>query len=380
VKLKNNIIFKSAIAKNLKQNTFLKKEIESIYKDINLKKNSLNSLGNRFKLNFDKNELSKFYKFKNIAVIGMGGSILGTKAIYNFLRTKIKKSFLFYDNLDNDKLNLLNKSSKKMLYILVSKSGDTLETLTNINFVKKKLSKKNTIIICENNKSKLTKFATKSKILHIKHRSYLGGRYSVLSEVGMLPSYLMGLNVEKIRKNLLLYLKAKKSLLVKNVNVLSKIFSSTKYRSVILLNYDIKIESFLFWLQQLLGESLGKHKKGLLPLISLAPKDHHSLLQLYLDGPKDKLFYIFYSNLKNKKINKIISAQKDALKKVFVKKKIPFREIEIKNYNEDTLGELFSYFILETALLGRMMNINPFDQPAVEEVKKVTKNLLFKRK
>ena len=190
----------------------------------------------------------------------------------------------------------------------------------------------------------------------------------------------MGLNVEKIRKNLLLYLKAKKSLLVKNVNVLSKIFSSTKYRSVILLNYDIKIESFLFWLQQLLGESLGKHKKGLLPLISLAPKDHHSLLQLYLDGPKDKLFYIFYSNLKNKKIKKIISAQKDALKKVFVKKKIPFREIEIKNYNEDTLGELFSYFILETALLGRMMNINPFDQPAVEEVKKVTKNLLFKRK
>tara|TARA_Y100000996_G_scaffold337856_1_gene274614 strand:- start:716 stop:1282 length:567 start_codon:yes stop_codon:yes gene_type:complete len=188
----------------------------------------------------------------------------------------------------------------------------------------------------------------------------------------------MGLNVENIRKNLLLYLKAKRNLLLKNTNELSKIFSSTKYRSIIMLNYDIRIESFLSWLQQLLGESLGKRKKGLLPLISLAPKDHHSLLQLYLDGSKDKLFYIFSSNLKNKKLNKIISAQKNALKKVFVKKKIPFREIEIKNYNEDTLGELFSYFILETVLLGRMMNINPFDQPAVEEVKKVTKSLLFK--
>ena len=378
MKLKNNIVFKSAISKNLKQNTFLKKEIENIYKNINLKKNTLNSLGNRFKLNFDKNELSKFNKFKNIAIIGMGGSILGTKAIYNFLRTKIKKNFLFYDNLDHDKLNLLNRSSKKTLYILVSKSGDTLETLTNINFVKKKLTKKNTIIICEKNKSQLAKFATKSKILHIKHRSYIGGRYSVLSEVGMLPSYLMDLNVENIRKNLLLYLKAKRNLLLKNTNELSKIFSSTKYRSIIMLNYDIRIESFLSWLQQLLGESLGKRKKGLLPLISLAPKDHHSLLQLYLDGSKDKLFYIFSSNLKNKKLNKIISAQKNALKKVFVKKKIPFREIEIKNYNEDTLGELFSYFILETVLLGRMMNINPFDQPAVEEVKKVTKSLLFK--
>ena len=378
MKLKNNIVFKSAISKNLKQNTFLKKEIENIYKNINLKKNTLNSLGNRFKLNFDKNELSKFNKFKNIAIIGMGGSILGTKAIYNFLSTKIKKKFLFYDNLDHDKLNLLNISSKKTLYILVSKSGDTLETLTNINFVKKKLTKKNTIIICEKNKSQLAKFATKSKILHIKHRSYIGGRYSVLSEVGMLPSYLMDLNVENIRKNLLLYLKAKRNLLLKNTNELSKIFSSTKYRSIIMLNYDIRIESFLSWLQQLLGESLGKRKKGLLPLISLAPKDHHSLLQLYLDGSKDKLFYIFSSNLKNKKLNKIISAQKNALKKVFVKKKIPFREIEIKNYNEDTLGELFSYFILETVLLGRMMNINPFDQPAVEEVKKVTKSLLFK--
>ena len=163
---------------------------------------------------------------------------------------------------------------------------------------------------------------------------------------------------------------------VNNVNELSKFYSLKKYRSLVLLNYDKRLTSFLFWLQQLLGESLGKKGKGLLPLISLAPKDHHSLLQLYLDGPKDKIFLIFYSNFKNKKLNKIVSAQRSALKQVFLKKKIPFREIEIKNYSEETLGELFSYFILETVLIGKIVKINPFDQPAVEEVKKIAKKKL----
>ena len=137
-----------------------------------------------------------------------------------------------------------------------------------------------------------------------------------------------------------------------------------------------------------------KKNKGLLPIISNAPKDHHSLLQLYLDGPKDKLFYIFSceknskekikiniekssKNFLNKeKLSKIKNAQKDALIKVFNEQNIPFREFKIKTINEEILGKLFSLFIVETIIIGKLLGINPYDQPAVEKVKNYTKQKL----
>ena len=164
--------------------------------------------------------------------------------------------------------------------------------------------------------------------------------------------------------------------------------------NLILLNYSPQLEQFLFWCQQLIAESLGKKGKGFLPLISNVPKDHHSLLQLYLDGPKDKLFYIFscegvsknkisiqegfkISNLLDKKkLSSIKKAQKEALIKTFIKNKIPYREFKIKKINEEVLGVLFSYFMLETVIVAKLAKINPYDQPAVEQVKLFTKNFL----
>ena len=143
-----------------------------------------------------------------------------------------------------------------------------------------------------------------------------------------------------------------------------------------------------------MAESLGKKGMGILPVVSPAPRDHHSLLQLYLDGPKDKLFCIFNLNLKkemqinknifgklfkfaeNKKLSKVIESQRKALIKVLKKKKIPYREFKINEINEKIIGELFSYFMLETSLIGKLININPFNQPAVEEVKILTKQYL----
>ena len=131
-----------------------------------------------------------------------------------------------------------------------------------------------------------------------------------------------------------------------------------------------------------------------MPVISPVPKDHHSVLQLYLDGPKDKLFYIFsiientkkkikvqkiskhINYLYNKDLFKIKDAQKEALIKTLKKNKIPFRELKIKKCDEETLGQLFAYFILETSIVGKILDINPFDQPAVEQVKKFTKIIL----
>ncbi len=126
-----------------------------------------------------------------------------------------------------------------------------------------------------------------------------------------------------------------------------------------------------------MAESLGKNGKGILPVLSEAPKDHHSLLQLYLDGPKDKIFYIISAEDRlNKKIDKIVKAQKNAFIQVLKKKRIPFRIIHINNFSESTMGELFSYFILETVLIANLIKVNPFDQPAVEEIKIFTKKNL----
>ena len=144
-----------------------------------------------------------------------------------------------------------------------------------------------------------------------------------------------------------------------------------------------------------MAESLGKKGKGFLPIISTMPKDNHSVMQLYLDGLKNNFFTIFYckekfsQKLNNNKLLKtfkylgsqsldnIIFKQKKATEKVFKLRNIPFRSFEVKNRNEKTLGELFCYFILETILLGRALNVNPFDQPSVELIKKETKKLFF---
>ena len=366
--------------------------------ELNNKNKTINILDKKFSLNFKISELQKFKKFKKIAIIGMGGSILGSEAIYNFLENRVKKKIYFLNNINEKKIITLKKKEKlsEVLFIIISKSGSTIETISNalsLKIFKKKA--KNIIIISEKKNSDLFNLAKKLKLKYIEHKKNIGGRYSVLSEVGIVPAYLMGLNISKLRSNLLNFFTGSEKLFLKDSSInLSSIFKNKKFNNIIFLNYYPELESFLFWLQQLLGESLGKKNKGFLPMISNVPKDHHSLLQLYLDGPKDKLFYIFSNEIKtqskiklknsklvskslnNKFLSQIKRAQKKALIKAFKIKKIPYRLFEIKKNNEKVLGLMFSYFILETILIGKLNDVNPFDQPAVEQIKNLTKKFL----
>ena len=269
-----------------------------------------------------------------------------------------------------------------------------METIVNSSFFQKYFNKNNVIIISENKNNILSNFAKKKNYHFFKHNQFIGGRYSVFSEVGMLPAYLMGLNPVKFKKEAVKLLKNKK-LLNSSLKILSKI-NKKNAKILIFLNYIPELNQFLYWAQQLIAESLGKNKKGFIPVISNAPKDHHSLLQLYLDGPKDKFFYIFssqkYNTIKIKKLDKHINylekktynevkiSQKNALIKVLKNKKISFREIKIKEFNEKTLGFLFFQFIFETISLAKMIKVNPYDQPAVEEVKILTKEFLNSKK
>jgi glucose-6-phosphate isomerase len=382
--LTRNISFKNFLIH--KKKIVVKKNLNLI---LNEETQVISSLSKSYKDSFNKKNTKHFNKKLDYRIIGMGGSSLGAQAIYDFLKKKIKKKFIFVDNLNTSK----NKQTKKNLNnLIISKSGNTTETIVNANILIKK--KDRNLFITEKKKSYLSLLAQKLKAEVVDHNNYIGGRYSVLSEVGMLPAELMGLNYKKFRQlNNLVNNKFFMKSLVSNVESTIHFLKTKKFNSIV-INYDEQSTNLFNWYQQLVAESLGKEKKGLLPIISIMPKDNHSVMQLYLDGFKNNFFTFFYSHennsskinndlvlpeqmfLKNKDINQIMFAQKKATEIVFKKKNIPFRSFEIKKRDEKTLGELFCFFILETILIGKALKINPFDQPAVELIKKETKKIL----
>ena len=386
--LTQNINFsKFGVKKNyLKTKIFVQKTLKKYSKD-----KFFQSLSNRYIYSFSKKKILKYKKFNNFNIVGIGGSSLGIEAIYNFLSFKIKKKFNFYNNIDSN--NFLEKKKIKSLNIIISKSGNTLETISNFNILN---NKKNNLFISEKSNNYLRKVANKLKCEVLEHRNYIGGRYSVLSEVGMLPSILMGLKEEKF-KNFDNLIKNTKFIdgLIDSVSSTIFYIKNKKFNSII-LNYDERSEELFKWYQQLLAESLGKKSKGLMPIISTMPKDNHSLMQLYLDGPKNSFYTFFdviekkspkinnslilnsHNYLKNKSFLDIKIAQKKATQNVFKNKKIPFRSFNVLNRSENSLGEIFTFFMLETILLGNALKVNPFDQPSVELIKIETNKILKK--
>ena len=375
---------------------FKKKKVNirlfKLLKDLTSKENQIiRSLTSSYQNSYSNSIILKLKKYSEIKLIGMGGSTLGARAIYSFLKDKIKKNFIFVDSLEpkNDKI----KNKKSFLNLIISKSGNTLETITNANILVKKNHKN--IFITQNQKSYLMTLAKKLKAEVIHHNDFIGGRYSVLSEVGMLPAGLMGLKQKKFRQfNNLIKNKNFMNSLILNVSNIHELIKKKRYNSII-LNYDKNSYDLFSWYQQLVAESLGKKGKGLLPVISSMPRDNHSLMQYYLDGNRNSFFTFFFVRnepsdkivnkdvlnshyyLKNKNVFKIREAQFLATQKVFKKKNIPFRSFHLNKRNEKSLGELFTFFILETILLGKLLNINPYNQPAVELIKTDTKKILL---
>ena len=387
MKLTKNIYFKNFRLVNSK------KKIQNLLTKLLKEENEiLKSLSKLYQNSYDKKIIYKYRKYKIFILIGMGGSLLGARTIYSFLRDKIKKKFFFIDNFEHNKIKTTLK--RKRLNLIISKSGNTLETIANSNILIDKKVKN--IFVTENKNSYLRDLAKQLKSDIIDHNNYIGGRYSVLSEVGMLPAELMGLNVSKF-KNLNNLIKNKFFInsLISNVSNILGLINNEKSNSII-LNYDERSSDLFYWYQQLVAESLGKKSKGLLPIISNMPQDNHSLMQFYLDGKKNNFYTFFFVNenlskkiknkkllsshyyLKDKNLKDILHSQFLATQDVFKKKKIPFRSFFLEKRNEKSLGELFTFFILETILLGKTLNLNPYDQPSVELIKLDTKRKLIK--
>ncbi len=340
--ISRNILFKNKLnSVKIKIPKKYKKTFSELREEyLNNKIPLLQSFEKNYKINFNKKNIKKIKKESSFNIIGMGGSTLGSKAIYSFLSNKIKKKFYFFDSLEEKKISFLKK--KKQNNIIISKSGNTLETIVNFNLILKNCRSNSNIFITESKSSTLRELAKKFRDEIIEHKNFIGGRYSVMSEVGMLPAYLMGLKIEKFKKlNNLILNKNFINCLISNVFSIHKLMIKKKNNCVI-LNFDPDMHDFCLWYQQLIAESLGKKGKGFLPIISSVPKDHHSLLQYYLDGPKN-YFYTFFSTkhfknftlkdksllgtfdyLEKKSLEKIINTQKEANENIFLKKKNSF--------------------------------------------------------
>ena len=176
---------------------FKSSQIKKRLRELIFNKNNkvIESLSNNYKYSFNKYGLKKYKNNSHFRIIGMGGSSLGTQTIYDFLGNKIKKKFTFIDNLQS---NQKKNEKKKYVNLIISKSGNTIETIANSNILIK--NKDKNIFITENKKSYLYDLAQKLKAEIISHNNYIGGRYSVLSEVGMLPAELMGLNINNFKQ------------------------------------------------------------------------------------------------------------------------------------------------------------------------------------
>ena len=393
--------FDGSMGYNLKSTEEYKKNIElcsnaseKVSKEI---KEQSNEIFNSFTFSYQNSTKlirDKIIKKKYQLVVGMGGSSAGAKAI----NMRIEGNVFFLDNYDPTYLQNFFKdyNIKDFTIYVISKSGSTFETLAMCNLIFQHLLKistieeiiKHVIIITEESKSLLSDFAKKNNLQIIHHNKKIGGRFSVFSETAMI---LFDFDADKISNSAQsLVLKLTENNLEDDTNpaVNAAVILTLQERYGINYNinllYDYTLKNYSYWFHQLFAESLGKNEKALTPMTSICPKDHHSLMQLFIDGSKNKLFNIYQplltedslkfsslglGSIETKNPNKLLESQYLSVIKTFKNLKIPHRLVTSTGDKISNIFELFSYNILETVVLGYAQNLNPYDQPAVEQIK-----------
>ncbi|KKR05359.1 MAG: glucose-6-phosphate isomerase, glucose-6-phosphate isomerase [Candidatus Peregrinibacteria bacterium GW2011_GWC2_39_14] len=349
-------------------------------------------------------------KYKNIIMIGIGGSILGGKMLIESLKNEKTPRVIALDNIDPDFFTeIISKTNlKESIFVIASKSGDTIETIANFMALKNVLEKqkiswqKNTIIITENNDNFLNKIAKKEKIKCFYISKDVCGRFSVLGPMGLVPAALAKIDINKILKGAI----SAKNIFEKTPNthpasILAemqfKAYTKQKKPITVIFPYSKKLSSLADWYIQLLSESIGKNEKiGPTPLKAIGVTDQHSQLQLFMDGPNNKfIIFIEIENFENKvkisdtslknstlsylqniEMGQLLNAEKRAIEEAFNKKGRPNITLKLNKLNEENIGSLIYIFELQVALLGEIFNVNAFDQPGVELGKKLTKKHL----
>jgi glucose-6-phosphate isomerase len=348
---------------------------------------------------------------KTVAVLGIGGSSLGGQAL-TALRKLTTPYVEFHDNPDPFSWTAALKrfDLKKTHFVAISKSGGTAETLMQVLTAAEALEKagakslkKHFTIITEPHKSALADFADSIGAARLNHPTGVGGRYSVLTVVGVLPAILMGLDVKKLRAGAASVLDetlaandADNAPAAMGAALHQALAAEGKLATTILWPYADKLMVFGGWWRQLWAESLGKDGKGSTPVSVLGPVDQHSQLQLFRDGPGNALFTLVSVDTKDKgpaaprarakklgldylagkKLGDLVDAEARATAQTLSKNGRPVRLIHLAKVDEFEMGALMMHFMLETILMGRLMGVDPFDQPGVEEGKILARQYL----
>lgn len=397
---------------DLKDNTVLKKvkkAVLEIKEDLN-KSGDYDALSISLK-NDDLQEIIDFSKyindnFKKILVLGIGGSSLGAKTL---LSLKHQNKVEVLENIDSDSVKYVfdNLNLKETAILTVSKSGKTIEcisqTLILLKMYEDTLGRneigKHFFFLTENKDSPLTQLAKEFNIKTIEHHKTIGGRFSYLSNVGLIPACIAGLDIKAIRdgaKDTLDFLFNNKDNFI--VDICAK--QNELYKNGVVANvvmpYIERLEKLTEWYRQLWAESIGKNGFGIIPINALGTVDQHSQLQLYMDGPRN-LFFTFiikekesnslriektyhndFNYLQGKTLDDIITIEAESTIEVLNRRHLPIRVLTIKELDERCLSQLLMQYMIETIVTGKVNNINPFGQPAVEERKILAREMIRK--
>ena len=341
-------------------------------------------------------------KFNKLLVIGIGGSSLGAKTLTSLADNN---NVQFLENIDNEKVESAfnNLDYQNTAILTVSKSGKTIEcisqTLILMNIYIQKFGeqsiKEHFFFLTENKESPLTKLAQKFNIQVIEHDKNIGGRFSYLSNVGLIPACFAGLNIANIRngaKSAINYFLEGKNF-IKDICCGQNLLYKNGIVGNILMTYCERLNCLLEWYRQLWAESLGKDGFGTLPIPAVGTIDQHSQLQLYLGGKKNLFFTFFikkndsnslkidqtfiedFKYLNGKTLNDIMQVEAQSTIEILNRSNLPIRVFEYENVDETLISQLMMQFILETITIGKMNNVNPFGQPNVEAKKELARDI-----
>ncbi len=368
--------------------------------------------------------LAKFFSDQettDVVVLGIGGSSLGAQALGQlagfgtpvYAPAAGQPRLHFYDNIDPDTMTraLSSLDLRHTRFLVVSKSGSTAEPMMQLYNVASALKEagagehlwKHFAAIAMPGDNPLRALAKTHELPIIDHDPAVGGRFSVLSNVGMVPALLMGLDPVKIREGAFSVLdpilkKKPPSEIAPAIGAALSMALQEQHgiNMSVMMPYADRLKLLAFWYRQLWAESLGKNGKGTTPIDALGPVDQHSQLQLYLDGPNDKLVTIIMLSsagqgprvdpalvsdpslayLENKTIGDLVDAEQRATANTLIENHRPTRIMKIPTLDETSLGAIMMHFMLETIIAAHLWDVEPYDQPAVEEGKILARQYL----
>ncbi|MBI5299733.1 MAG: hypothetical protein HY877_05515 [Deltaproteobacteria bacterium] len=309
--------------------------------------------------------------FDTLVVLGIGGSSQGLKTLYQALGAQLSKKLFVIESPDPRSVAKLAESINPAttLFNVISKSGNTVETLALFDFFRPHVQPEQWVVTCEEGKNPLYAWAKENNAAHLPVPENVGGRFSVFSAVGLFPIFFLGIDGDALLDG------------ARKVEEEDGAFKNGLIHYLLDRNYDKKIsvmmpyadclENFGGWYAQLWAESLGKDGKGQTPVVVVGPQGQHSVAQLFLEGPQDKVVTLInVASDASSPLGELLQRECRATRDALADSGCPVVTLTLPEISPFYMGKLMMFYQTQTAFTGHLMNINPYDQPAVEQIKR----------